>query len=127
THRRFIDPCREPVARVPVIPAAVHKHDPIVMAPPPITIVPLPLVIAEHRILLPAERLTAEVVIDSYIASTVKRGVLCPVDREVSLASRSRHRCRSACAINRNVVSRAELLVPRDVPFASRSRSSCAI
>src|SRR6266480_4189181 len=27
---RGITPCREPVARIPIIPAAVYKHDPIV-------------------------------------------------------------------------------------------------
>src|SRR5213594_1662874 len=53
---RVITPCREPVAGIPVIPAAVHKDDPIVMAPPPTAIVPLSVVIAKSRILLAAKR-----------------------------------------------------------------------
>src|SRR2546422_3449028 len=83
---RLITPCREPVARIPVIPAAVHKDDPIVMAPPPTAIVPLCVVIAKDRILLTAERGTAEVIINSYIASTIIREVPCPVGRDVSVA-----------------------------------------
>src|SRR5216117_2778249 len=83
---RVITPCREPVARIPVIPATVHKDDPIVMTSPPTAIVPLSVVIAEDRILLTMERGTAEVIINSYIASTIIREVPCPVGRDVSVA-----------------------------------------
>ena len=85
THGRRITPCREPVARVPVIPAVVHEDDPIVVASPPTTIVPLPVVIAEGRIPLTTERVTTPVISDSHIASTIIRGVRCPVDRDVSI------------------------------------------
>jgi hypothetical protein len=54
------------------------------MASPPITIVPLSVVIAEDRILLTVERGTAEVIINSHIASTIIREVPCPI--EVGLA-----------------------------------------
>src|SRR5262249_11970421 len=83
THRRRITPCWEPVAGIPVIPAVAHENDPIEMASPPTTIVPLPIVIAECRIPLAAERVTTPVISDSHVAATIKRGVLCPVDREV--------------------------------------------
>src|ERR1700688_2932472 len=82
---RGITPGREPVARIPIIPAAVHKHDPIVMAAPPTTIVPLSVVIAEDRIPLTAERRTVEVVINSRVASTVIGEVSCAVGRGVSI------------------------------------------
>src|SRR6267154_2327591 len=83
TNRRRITPCREPVARIPVIPAVVHEDDPVVVASPPITIVPLPVVIAEGRIPLAAERGTTPVISDSHIASTIIGGVTCPIDRHV--------------------------------------------
>ena len=82
---RGITPCREPVARIPIIPAAVYKHDPIVMAAPPTTIVPLPVVIAEGRILLTAESGTVEVIINRHIASTIIGEVPCAVDRDVPI------------------------------------------
>src|SRR2546428_13647043 len=78
---RVITPCREPVAGIPVIPAAVHKDDPIAMAPPPTTIVPLSVVIAEDRILLAAKRVAPEVIIDRKIAPTIKREVSVAIDR----------------------------------------------
>src|SRR5262245_12519115 len=77
--------CREPVACVPVPPATVHEHDPIIMAAPPTTGMPLPVVIAEHHVPLAAERVTTPVVSDSNVATTIKSGVLCPVDRDVSI------------------------------------------
>jgi hypothetical protein len=135
------------------------------MASPPTTIVPLPVVIAEGRILLTAERGTAEVVINSHIASAIIGEVPCPVevpihdyvvtrtkligisitinievsvpiDCEVSVAVNHyvvastkfvgvaiAIHLNVPCPINRvvsvaidgNVVSRAQLLVPRDV------------
>jgi hypothetical protein len=55
------------------------------MASPPTTIVPLPVVIAERPIPLAAERVTAPVISDSHVASTIIGGVRGPVDREVSI------------------------------------------
>jgi hypothetical protein len=55
------------------------------VASPPTTIVPLPVIIAEGRIPLAAERVTTPVISDSHIASTIIGGVLCAVDREVSI------------------------------------------
>src|SRR6266480_1078679 len=82
---RGMTPCWEPVARIPIIPAAAHKHDPIVMASPPTTVVPLSVVIAERRVLSTAEGFTAEIIINSRIASMIISVVPCPVDREVSV------------------------------------------
>ncbi len=98
TNGRRITPCREPVARIPVIPAVVHEDDPVVVASPPTTIVPLPVVIAEGRIPLAAERVTTPVISDSHIASTIIGGVTCPVDREVSIP------------IDRHVIATAKLI-----------------
>src|SRR5438552_10219073 len=81
-----ITPCREPVARIPVIPAAVHKDDPIEMAPPPTAIVPLCVVIAKGRILLAAKCAAPKVIIDRHVAPTINVEVCCPIDREVSIA-----------------------------------------
>jgi hypothetical protein len=59
------------------------------VASPPTTIVPLPVVIAERRIPLAAERVTTPVISNSRVASTIKRGVLraikvlVPIDRYV--------------------------------------------
>src|SRR5262249_34110048 len=87
THRRRITPCREPVARVPVPPAVVvHENDPVIVTSPPTAIVPVPIIIAERRIPVAAERVATPVISDSYVASAIKGGVLCPVDREVTLA-----------------------------------------
>jgi hypothetical protein len=55
------------------------------MASPPTTIVPLPVVIAERRILSTAERVTVEVIINRHIASTIIGEVSCAVDCEVSI------------------------------------------
>src|SRR5213075_3457506 len=85
THVRRITPRWKPVARIPVIPAVVHEYDPIIVTSPPTAIVPLPVVIAEGRIPLAAERVTTPVISDSHIASTIIGGVTCPVDREVSI------------------------------------------
>ena len=85
SHGRRITPCREPVTRVPIPPAAVHEDDPSVVASPPTPIVPLPVVIAEGRIPLAAERVATPVISNSHIAATIKRGVLCAVDRNVSI------------------------------------------
>src|SRR5262245_28496237 len=84
-HVRREAPCREPVAHVPVPPAAIHEDDPSVVASPPTAIVPLPVVIAERPILLAAECVTTPVVSDSHIAFSIKGGVRCPVDRDVSI------------------------------------------
>jgi len=51
------------------------------MAPPPTTIVPLSVVIAEDRILLAAKRVAPEVIIDRKIAPTIKREVSVAIDR----------------------------------------------
>src|SRR5438067_265254 len=96
TNRRRITPCREPIARIPVIPAVVDEDDPVVVASPPTTIVPLPVVIAEGRIPLAAERVSVPAISDSHIASTIKGGVLCAV--EVTLT------------IERYVVARTKLV-----------------
>src|SRR5438034_3371196 len=104
-----ITPCRIPVARIPVIPAAVHKDDPIVMASPPIAIVPLPLVIADPRILLATKSTSAEVVISCHITSTIDIKVSCPIDRQVSVA------------INDRVASCANVSVARPVLIAKRA------
>src|SRR5262249_18436574 len=85
THRRRIAPCREPVARVPVPPAAVHEDDPSVVASPPTTIVPLPVVIAERPIPLAAKRVTTPVIRDSCVASRIKGRVLCPVEVSIPI------------------------------------------
>src|SRR6266404_3768988 len=144
TNRRRITPCREPIARIPVIPAVVHEDDPVVVAPPPTTIVPLPVVIAEGRIPLAAECVTTPVISDSHIASAIIGGVTCPVDREVSIPI-DRHVIATAklirvagainlgipCSVDRNVTSRTKLLrvplthpfVPREVSFANRAQS----
>src|SRR5260370_27493584 len=85
TNGRRVTPCREPIALVPVIPAVVHEDDPVVVASPPTTIVPLPVVIADSRIPLAAEPVTTRRVSDSYLASPIIGGVPCPVYREVSI------------------------------------------
>src|SRR5437667_2344661 len=95
---RGITPCREPIARVPKIPAGVHKHDSVVMASPPTTIVPLSVVIAEDRILLTAERRTVEVVINSRVASAIIGEIAPLVDSEVSVP------------IKRYIVARTKLI-----------------
>ena len=59
---------------------------------------PLPVVIAEGRIPLAAERLTTPVIRDSHLASTIIGGVTCPVDREVSIP------------IDRHVIAIAKLI-----------------
>ena len=135
---RGITPGREPVARVPIIPAAIHKNDSVVMASPPTTIVPLCVVIAEDRIPLTAERRTVEVVINSRVASTVIGEVAPSVDPEVSvpikryIVARTKllrvsitinlnvfHVVRRevSLAINRNIISRANGLIPREISF----------
>ena len=85
THRRRITPGWEPVAGVPVPPAAGDEDDPSVVASPPTAIVPLPVVIAESRIPLAAERVTTPVISNSDVASTIIGGVACAVDRDVSI------------------------------------------
>ena len=135
---RGITPCREPVTRVPIIPAAAHKNDSVVMASPPTTVVPLSVVIAEDRIPLTAKRRTVEVVINSRVASTVIGEVAPLVDPEVSVPIKryivattklvgasitvnidipcSIHRYVSF-AIDRSVVSRSKGLIPREISF----------
>src|SRR5437764_13041571 len=71
--------------RIPVIPAVVHEYDPIIVTSPPTAIVPLPVVLAETRIPLAAERGTTPVISDSYIAPTIIGRVRCPIDRIVSI------------------------------------------
>jgi hypothetical protein len=88
------------------------------VASPPTTIVPLPVVIAEGRIPLASERVTTPVISDSHIASTIIGGVLCAVDREVTLAIDS-YVITTAKLIR--VVITIDVRVPcaihRDVPF----------
>ncbi|PYI40495.1 MAG: hypothetical protein DMF12_13120, partial [Verrucomicrobia bacterium] len=106
-----------------VIPATVHKDDPIVMASPPTAIVPLSVVIAEDRILLTTERGTAEVIINSYIATTIIREVPCPVSRDVSVAINRE----VSLPIDGNVLSRAKVSIARQVSLAIRARPSVLI
>jgi hypothetical protein len=84
------------------------------MASPPTAIVPFPVVIAERPIPLTAKRVTVPVISNSHVASTIKGGVLCPVDREVAVAIErsvpvSVDR-KVSVAINRHVVARAKLI-----------------
>jgi hypothetical protein len=109
------------------------------MASPPTTIVPLSVVIAEDRIPLTAERRTVEVVINSRVASTVIGEVAPLVDPEVSvpitryIVARTKllrvsitinlnvfHAVRRevSLAINRNIISRANGLIPREISFS---------
>src|SRR5262249_19636919 len=83
TYRRRVTPGREPVARIPVPPAVVYEDDPVIVASPPTTGVPLPVVIAEDRIPLAAEGVTVPVISNSHVASTIISGVLCPVHPDV--------------------------------------------
>jgi hypothetical protein len=55
------------------------------MTSPPTSIVPLPVVIAEGRISVAAERVTTPVISNSHIASTIIGRVACPVHREGSI------------------------------------------
>src|SRR5205823_8810886 len=98
---RVITPCRVPVTRIPIIPPAVHEDDPIVMASPPIAIVPLPLVIADPRILPAAINATAEFIIRRHITLTIDIKVSCPIDREVSVAIDSQIASRANVSIAR--------------------------
>src|SRR5262249_35618412 len=98
SHGWRITPCREPIAGVPVPPAVVHENDPVIVASPPTAIVPVPVVIVEGRIAVAAERVATPVISDSYVATAIKGGVLCPVDREVTLA------------IDRYVIATAKLI-----------------
>src|SRR5262249_23088465 len=133
-----------PVARVPVPPAAIHEDDPIVMASPPITIVPLPLVITEDRIPLAAERVTVPVIGNFYVASTIIGGVSCAVHRDVSIPI-DRYVIATAklirvaitinvgisCPIHRCVSFTIRVDIPcpvhRDIPVAIRRYVSVAI
>src|SRR6266487_2818113 len=103
---RVITPCRVPVTRIPVIPAAVHEDDPIVMASPPIAIVPLSLVIADPHILPAAISATAEVIIRCHIALTIDIKGSCPIDRQVSVA------------VDSHVASRANVSIARQISLA---------
>jgi hypothetical protein len=47
---------------------------------------PLPVVIAEHRVPLTAERVATPVICDSRVVTAIVRGVLCPIHRDVSIA-----------------------------------------
>ena len=80
-----VTPRRIPVTPVPEIPASANKDDAVVVAAPPTPIMPLPVVIAEGCILSTAERVTAEVIVNRHIASTIIGEVSCAVDREVSI------------------------------------------
>jgi hypothetical protein len=104
------------------------------MVSPPTTIVPLPVVIAEGRILSTAERFTAEVIIDPRVASTVIGEVLCPV--EVSVAINLNVPCavrgEVSLAINRCVIARTVNLrvfrpIDREVSLAIDGNVSCPI
>src|SRR5262245_18966439 len=120
--------CREPVACVPVPPATVHEHDPIIMAAPPTTGMPLPVVIAEHHVPLAAERVTTPVVSDSNVATTIKSGVLCPIDRDVSIPI-DRYVIATAKLIGvaRTVNVRVSSPVHCDVPFTIHADVSCPV
>jgi len=113
---------------------------------------PLPVVIAEHRISLAAERVTAPVICDSRVVTTIKGGVLCPTHPDVSIAIDRYviavaklirvaltinvnvpcpvHR-EVSLAINCCVVASANFSVPcpisRDIPVAIRRNVSVAI
>jgi hypothetical protein len=93
------------------------------MASPPTTIVPLPVVVAKHRIFLAAERFTAEVIIDPRVASAVIGEVPCPVEVSVAIDVNVPRAVRSevSLAINRCVVSCANLGISR--PIISRNIS----
>jgi hypothetical protein len=100
------------------------------MASPPTTIVPLPVVIAERRILLAAESSAVEVIVNPCSASVVIGEVSCAVGRGVSIridrhvvattklvgVSVTIHVCRPirrdvSLTINGNIVPRAKLLI----------------
>src|SRR5205814_9162317 len=69
----------------------------IIVASPPATIMPLPVVITEGGIPRAAKRVAAPVVSDLRVASTIIGGVLCPINGEVSVT------------IHRLVISRTKL------------------
>jgi hypothetical protein len=117
------------------------------MASPPTAIVPLPVVIAERRILVASESGTVEIIVNPCSASAIIGEVRCAVDRDVSIpidrhvvATTKLIRVANAIhldvpgpvhryvsfainveisrPINRSIVSRAKLLIP--VSFANR-------
>ena len=128
THRRRITPRREPIAGIPVPPAVVYEDDPVVVACPPTTIVPLPVVVAEHRILLAAERVAVPIVSDPGIWSTIiSGGIRCLIDADISV-SINRYvitPIRTATTINIGVsvaVRRyVSVAIDRRIPLARRS------
>jgi len=98
-----------------------HEYDPIIVASPLTAIVPLPVVIAEGRIPLAAERITTPVIGDSYVAPTIIGGVRCPIDRYVSIPT---DRCVIATAkfirVSKTINVGIPRAVHRDVSFTIR-------
>jgi hypothetical protein len=98
------------------------------VASPPIAIVPLPLIVAEGRIPLAAERIATPVISNSRVATTIIGGILRPVDREVSIPI---HRYVIATAklirVSKTINVRVPCLVHRDIPFTICRSVSVAI
>jgi hypothetical protein len=105
------------------------------VASPPIPIVPLPVIIAERRIPLTAERITMPIVGDSHIPSAVICRVPRAVDRDISVPIHrqivaSTELIRVATTINLGVVSAVhcgvsftsclEISLNRDIPISIR-------
>ena len=67
---------------------------------------PLPVVITEGGIPRAAKRVAAPVVSDSHVASTIIGGVLCPIDREVSIPINGE----VSVTIHRYVIARTKLV-----------------
>jgi hypothetical protein len=108
------------------------------VASPPTAIVPLPVVITECPIPLTAEGVATPVISDPYIASTIKRGVLGPVDPDVSIpidrdviAVAKTINVRVLCPVHRGVSFTIRVTVPCpvrcDIPLTIRVTVPCPV
>ena len=71
----IVTPRRIPVSSIPEIPASADKDDAVVVAAPPSSIMPLPMVISKGGILLPGESAAAPIVRDRHISVSVERDI----------------------------------------------------
>src|SRR5205085_1600917 len=111
---RSVTPCRIPVSSIPEVPASADKDDPVVVAAPPIPVMPLSVIISKRSILPSAESAAAPIVRDRDISVSVNANISGVVAREISVT-------KIPITIHRDVILHTSLIVESRIAISDLS------
>src|SRR5437588_1309253 len=111
---RSVTPCRIPVSSIPEVPASADKDDSVVVAAPPIPVMPLSVIISKRSILLPTEPAAPPIIRDRDISVSVNANIGGVVAREISVT-------KIPITIHRDVILHTSLIVESRIAISNLS------